>query len=247
MKKRLASLLLFGLALTLSCSDELSQEPLISVDNAAVDNFIRFVDFTVDEVRMNSVSDPQAVIATIARRIPEFEKRHGIKLNYEAGRRSSNAREVSRSGTDPYLAKKMVYYSSISASENEYLKRLGLLKLEVRASTLSPDEKSDLLTQITLNEKFVRYLDQEDAKAKMSEEDEDEEEDEECSGWWNCWGKCVAGIVGGAGTGALTFGFAGAAVGTLTLPVVGTVSAGLVGSIVGGVAGGLSGAAVSCD
>lgn len=64
--------------------------------------------------------------------------------------------------------------------------------------------------------------------------------------WWDDWGKCAAGIISGAGSGALTFGFAGAAVGTVTLPIIGTVSAGTVGAIGGAIVGGLGGAASFC-
>lgn len=56
-------------------------------------------------------------------------------------------------------------------------------------------------------------------------------------GWWADWGKCVAGTLGGAGTGAL----GGAAIGS-AVPVIGTVA----GGIVGGIAGALTGAAASC-
>jgi hypothetical protein len=56
-------------------------------------------------------------------------------------------------------------------------------------------------------------------------------------GWWGSWGRCAAGIVGGAGLGALGGGAAGS-----VIPVLGTTA----GLIVGGIAGGLSGAAASC-
>jgi len=56
-------------------------------------------------------------------------------------------------------------------------------------------------------------------------------------GWWSSWGKCAAGIVGGAGLGAL----GGAAAGSV-IPLLGTVA----GGIVGGISGGLSGAAAAC-
>ena len=57
------------------------------------------------------------------------------------------------------------------------------------------------------------------------------------NGWWNSWGRCAAGIVGGAGLGALTGGAAAS-----VIPVLGTTA----GLIVGGVSGGLSGAAAAC-
>lgn len=54
--------------------------------------------------------------------------------------------------------------------------------------------------------------------------------------WWNRWGKCASGILGGAGLG----GLAGAAV---TSPTIIGIP---VGTAVGVVAGGLSGAAAAC-
>ncbi|MFL9024823.1 MULTISPECIES: Blp family class II bacteriocin [Bacillus] len=59
----------------------------------------------------------------------------------------------------------------------------------------------------------------------------------EGGGWWNSWGKCVAGTIGGAGTGGLGGAAAGSAV-----PVIGTG----IGGAIGGVSGGLTGAATFC-
>ena len=54
---------------------------------------------------------------------------------------------------------------------------------------------------------------------------------------WNRYGKCVAGMLGGLGTGAL----GGAAVGS-AVPVIGTIGC----SILGGISGFLAGAASTC-
>ena len=59
------------------------------------------------------------------------------------------------------------------------------------------------------------------------------------SSWWDSWGKCAAGILGGALMGSLK----GASIGTKILPGKGTV----IGAIVGAVGGGLVGARLSCD
>lgn len=56
-------------------------------------------------------------------------------------------------------------------------------------------------------------------------------------GWWDGV-KCIAGVIGSVGTGAL----GGSAVGTITIPGVGTVS----GTIIGSVSGGLVGIASFC-
>lgn len=56
---------------------------------------------------------------------------------------------------------------------------------------------------------------------------------------WRKWGRCVAGIVGGAGSGAL----GGAAVATVPTLGIGAVA----GAIIGGISGGLVGASAACD
>ena len=58
-----------------------------------------------------------------------------------------------------------------------------------------------------------------------------------CTSWWCKWGKCAAGILGGAATGGLTGAITGSAV-----PGVGTAAGGIIGAI----GGGLSGAATYC-
>lgn len=65
-------------------------------------------------------------------------------------------------------------------------------------------------------------------------------------GWWSDWGKCAAGILGGAATTGTTLALGGALVGTVTLPIVGTVSGAVLGAVVGAIGGGLTGAAQYC-
>lgn len=102
---------------------------------------------------------------------------------------------------------------------------------------LSSEEKHKVLiaaeTTISFIEKAEIYFTQDKdlknniflhAKAKKEES------------WWNRWGKCASGIIGGAGLG----GLAGAAV---TSPTVIGIP---VGTAVGVIAGGLSGAAAAC-
>jgi hypothetical protein len=65
-------------------------------------------------------------------------------------------------------------------------------------------------------------------------------------GWWDSWGKCAAGIIGGAGSVGVGYALAGAGAGTVILPVVGTVSVAVVAGVAGAVFGGLAGAAAAC-
>lgn len=56
------------------------------------------------------------------------------------------------------------------------------------------------------------------------------------SSWWNAWGKCLAAIIGGAGSGALAGGSGGS-----VLPGVGTAAGAIAGTIFGGLLGAVAG------
>lgn len=115
---------------------------------------------------------------------------------------------------------KAIEVSNFSTKE-EYIKSLNNL-LDNKISGLSQDEYSNLKFAVDISSYIIDiYLEQ-----KI-----------QTKGWWEDWGKCAAGIVGGAGLGAL----GGAATGS-AVPVLGTTA----GAIVGGISGGLSGAAAAC-
>ncbi|MDO5077885.1 hypothetical protein [Corynebacterium sp.] len=64
-------------------------------------------------------------------------------------------------------------------------------------------------------------------------------------GWWDDWGRCAAGTVGGTGTGAIAGAGTAAGIGAVGGPW--GVGAGAIGGgIAGGISGGLTGAAASC-
>ncbi len=111
---------------------------------------------------------------------------------------------------------------------------------EIVGSNLSIEDKDYLLTYIVTYKSTIDfiYINQDlfaPEFAKYSKES-----------WWDSWGQCATAISGGAVTGAVTLGLAGAAVGTVVLPIVGTVSAGAVGAIGGAIGGALTGAASGC-
>jgi len=137
------------------------------------------------------------------------------------------------------FALELIDASSFS-SKDGYLNHLTNLLENVENSNLIISEKQVLVDNILLTKAFVNWLDTLTPTNKSNVLNKTE------TSWWSSWGKCVAGILGGAGTGALTFGFAGAVAGTVTLPIIGTVAAGTVGAIGGAISGGLTGAALAC-
>jgi hypothetical protein len=155
---------------------------------------------------------------------------------------------------DAEVSQKLVEFSKTSANENDYLFKLSNLKTEIYSYSINAADKQILMNKIVFIERLVKYM---ESKAKNAENKKGssaginakaDPKNPPATGcnWWCSWGKCTAGILGGAGTGALTFGLGGAAVGTATFPIVGTVSLGAVGAIGGAIAGGLTGAAASC-
>lgn len=75
----------------------------------------------------------------------------------------------------------------------------------------------------------------------------------DCDGWWDCWGRCAAAIIGGAIIGAIggcgSIGGVGAAIGSIGGPpgiAIGAVVGCVVGGAAGLIGGALTGAAAGC-
>jgi hypothetical protein len=127
------------------------------------------------------------------------------------------------------------------ASAEAYQIHLQDLDKQVRTSNMNMMEKQTLVNRIALMDAFVDWMGTLDTPANKPGLEKAEDE-----GWWDSWGKCAAGTVGGAGLGALAGAGVGGAGCTVVLPIIGTVACGTVGGVVGGVSGALAGAAASC-
>lgn len=119
-----------------------------------------------------------------------------------------------------------------SSSSNEFINFLQSKFDEVSTSEMQLENKDFLLQYIISYKISIEFIDSNlDIIANQNGQLKSTQ------GWWDSWGRCAAGIVGGAGLGALGGGAAGS-----VIPVLGTTA----GLIIGGIAGGLSGAAASC-
>jgi hypothetical protein len=116
-----------------------------------------------------------------------------------------------------------------SSSAQEFLLFLNSKFDEVLTSDWSLADKDFLLTYITSYISGVEFM--------TNNLDILSPNNHNIRGWWASWGRCAAGIIGGAGLGALGGGAAGS-----VIPIVGTVG----GMITGGISGGLSGASAAC-
>ena len=127
-------------------------------------------------------------------------------------------------------------------SAEAYQNQLADLRADMLNSSISTPEKQALINRIAFMHAFVDWMGTvaDSPAAEMTSI-------KNCNGWWSCWGKCVAGIVGDAIVGGVGLGLEGAAIGTVTVPVLGTVSAGAVGAIAGAIGGGIAGASEACN
>lgn len=96
---------------------------------------------------------------------------------------------------------------------------------------LAEDEKNFIVLYILAYQSSLNFVDHNQDLFQVSSNDG------RVQGWWDDWGKCAAGTIGGV----LTGGLAGAGVGSV-VPIIGTTAGGIVGAI----GGGLTGAAASC-
>ncbi|HLT73288.1 MAG: hypothetical protein DIU61_010445 [Bacteroidota bacterium] len=251
MQNGLKTLVFVILALTtFSCQQDDAAMPSERIDRKGIEQFIRLVDLSVEALERQRPEDVSQAADIIVGKIPELEARLGIDLRMRNDRRGSSTgrlpASVVKSAARVHLEQKIVSYSRASTSAEDYLRRLALLKSEILSSrNITGVERAELLTLVSLNEEFVRYLDRK--VSEISNSGGLVLPAAKCSGWWSCWGKCVAGAVGGAGLGALTGAAYGGVGCTMVLPVVGTVACGSVGLVAGGIFGGLAGAAASCD
>jgi hypothetical protein len=252
MQHRLKTLSLIIITIVgFSCQNDDSEVPPMQVDHRAIAQFIAVVDKSVETLRNHPPEDDTQATHILIESVPEIQATLGIDLSMARDTRTAPSGREPLAGTSQKSAartqfeQKIVSSSQASTSADDYLRRLALLQSEIRNSrSVSGMEKSELLTLVALNEEFVRYLDQQ--VREIARSGGQVAPAMKCSGWWSCWGRCVAGTVGGAGLGALTGAAYGGAGCTMVLPVVGTVACGTVGAIAGGVFGGLAGAATSC-
>lgn len=253
MQHRIKTLIVLAITIAgISCQHNEPDVPSVQVDQKAIDQFISLVDMSVEALERHPPKDLAEATSILYGKIPEFEASLGVDLNVTAAtRRTAASRVPPESGTGQFsdnrtrIQERIVRYSEVATSADDYLRRLAALKSEIRNSRVSSMERSELLTLVALNEEFVRYLDL--RVSEITKSGGKVAPAMKCDGWWSCWGRCVAGTVGGAGLGALTGAAYGGAGCTMVLPVVGTVACGTVGAVAGGIFGGLAGAAASCE
>lgn len=186
------------------------------------------------ELNQKELSDIKSFNKQIFSTLEEISKDQDLKDYYYSKQNDikqvSSVNQVSPAFNNYLLA---IKNSSGFNTPNKYLNYLNdLVKDAMSDSDLLPEELKSIIMISKSLEEFIAqgnvyYSSKKTLLAKAASSDK---------GWWESWGKCAAGIIGGAGLG----GLAGAAV---TSPTVVGIP---VGTAVGVVSGALSGAAATC-
>lgn len=243
--KRLTIVTVLAIFMVTACQEQERMTPVQQVpqaDKAAIDNFIRFIDFNQKQLMKQPSLSKEQVTQVVVASIPEFEKQYGINLtSSDTPKQFTAGRRFSYDGLELQIMQDMVAYAETSYSESQYLDNISGLNSQVLSSDLPYESKVSLLTQIGLQQSLVSYMGQLALYAQETPRVA------ACDGWWGCWGKCAAGIIGSAGMGALSGANIGGVGCTVVLPVVGTVACGTAGAVVGAIFGGFAGGARACD
>jgi len=156
------------------------------------------------------------------------------KMYHYKGQKSSESllTDFQRKATAEIMASVTMY-----ATVNEFQQYLDDSFQKYLNTDLPKNDKDFILIFIKLYKASLDYLVESPDLMAF-----DTENVSRSQGWWNKWGKCVAGILGAAGTESLAGCGIGAAAGLVVLSIPGCG----VGAIAGGVAGALTGAAIFC-
>ncbi|WP_409151061.1 hypothetical protein [Sphingobacterium sp. BS-2] len=224
MSKNLILLFLtFGLLTTYSCNKdqeiENKDQNLSSKELSDIDSYTKQIFVQLEEVSQRG----------------DFEAYYRSKENEIS--KALNTENLSSSFSNYLLA---IQNSSSFSNSSDYLNHVRNIVKEAKSnSSITNDELKSILIISKTMEDFVKYGESFENSGKYTEFKASARLTAAANakqGWWDSWGKCAAGIIGGAGLG----GLAGAAVTTPT--VVGIP----IGTAVGVISGGLAGAAASC-
>jgi len=219
----------------LGCSKDDSQvNNLQLIDNSSkITKLINGFDETIKSIDYSSITNNDKIGAIL---IENFKKQ-GLSIELYSNKSNTELSTIYKD-----FESKLNTALSYTTKE-KYLNHLNVLLEDVKNSDLIILEKQLLVDKILLTKDFVNWMEildnSKSNKINLSNKTE--------SGWWSSWGKCAASILGGAITGGVSLGIAGAAVGTVTVPIIGTVALGVVGAIGGVIGGGLTGAAAGCS
>ncbi|EON76356.1 hypothetical protein ADIS_3159 [Lunatimonas lonarensis] len=148
--------------------------------------------------------------------------------------------------SDEYVQISRALTDAASHSTHQiYIETLSKLKISTDGSRMSQMEKDLVVENINFMNSFVNWMESTNNALGTSAT---------CNGWWSCWGKCAAGVLGSGITGGIggcaTGALVGGAVGTVAPGIgngVGVVSGCVAMGVIGGIGGALLGASSYCE
>lgn len=198
---------------------------------------------TTNSIKLNQPKSKEQFKALLTESyVDVYGKNANLAVFEESFSGTNNNRKARKSD---FVESKISEIMFSSVDENQ---ALNLLELLINDENVSVEDKLDFINMkesllfIADNHEFI----EDNLLAKVGKKVVPPNKVEKPKSWWNSWGKCVAGTLGGAITGGGAGLIGGAVAGTVALPVIGTVSLGTVGGVLGAVGGGLTGAAASC-
>ena len=254
----LISLLIVGCFVAVSCMDK-------SVNQAEVDETINFQEFqqtlksVFTEATKRIERTPYVTRNTVGLSLKEaYKDVLGDQANMY---QFEQARELAASGKSNNsdgiaYAQTETLSETIIRSAASPAEAIENFEEYLSDESLSDEERIELIT----GKEFISFLDansqaveeglSEKLIARSGDEDSDQEGDtdvqeDDGKSWWDSWGKCAAGTLGGAITTGGAYCWGGAQSGIWGGPK-GAATGCAVGAVVGAVGGALVGAAASC-
>lgn len=244
-----------------ACSEDNEVEEVDLVDNSS--NINELIN-SFDVVLKTSIQNPSLSNETIGGLFIDESRNRGLKIveintnSFAKTNKETSTKETSTEETSTFSSEYLVFSSQIEnansfLTKEDYKTSLVQLNSDVLNLTISNEEKQILVDNIGFMIAFVDWMSTL-VETQTTNKSFFFSTSSSCSGWWSCWGKCVAGTIGSALTTGLEGCGIGAAVGGAASGIAslglaapaGIVGGCVVGGVIGAIGGGLSGAAESC-
>lgn len=230
-------MMMIGTNIFTSCNkDETISEPEIQTNYSDLAMLVKngLEDIGNNLRKENTTFSSQSVVTLAAEQhfSDDPTAHNAFSMAYDEVTNSSNLKSAANDEVINSVVEEIEVGLINSNSSSEFVDFLQSKFDEISESEIQLEKKDLILQYITAYKTSIEYISDnvdviaQDGQLKSVQ-----------AKWWDSWGRCAAGIVGGAGLGALTGGAAAS-----VIPVLGTTA----GLIIGGVAGGLSGAAAAC-
>lgn len=252
----LCTLLIIGCVMVVSCTDQ-------SINQVEVDESVNFQEFqqTLNAVFMeatkrierNPFVNPNTVALNLKEAYIDVLGDDANMVQFKRGREEVTSGNSEASDKLAYTQIETLSETIIRSSSSP-VEALDKFDEYLSDDGLSDQERIELIAGkefilfLTSNSKVIEQSFTKDLLARVTGEEEEREESdpqEDDEGWWESWGRCAAGTVGGAITAGAAGCWGGATSGIWVGPK-GAVTGCAVGGTVAAIGGALVGAQQAC-